>query len=135
MGALCSRKKSLAPCTFHMLSLISIFFWVGCSCLERERAALLAFKASFLNQSSAYERLKSRDWCRWWGVRCGNEGQVVGLELVYLGVANKELNINLTSLLRLEGLQFLNLAGYKLGGSFTIKAAESLTLGTLFLLN
>ncbi|XP_020522159.1 probable leucine-rich repeat receptor-like protein kinase At1g35710, partial [Amborella trichopoda] len=121
MGALCSHKKSLASCLFLMSSVINIFFWVGCSCLERERAALLAFKASFLNQIYAYEQLslswEGTDCCGWLRVTCGKEGQVVGLGLHALGV----LDINLTSLLRLEGLQFLDLSDNNLRGSLFIK--------------
>ncbi|XP_011622034.1 probably inactive leucine-rich repeat receptor-like protein kinase At2g25790 [Amborella trichopoda] len=38
--------------------------------------------------------------------------------------------VGVVSEVRLEGLQFLNLAGNQLGGSLTVKSAESLTIGT-----
>ncbi|KAL4182192.1 hypothetical protein AMTRI_Chr12g274670 [Amborella trichopoda] len=82
-----------------MLSVINIFFWVGCSCLERERAALLAFKASFLNQTYAYEPLSFS----WEGTDCCGWRRV-----------------------RLEGLQFLDLSDNYLVGSLSIKELSRL---------
>ncbi|CAL0318863.1 unnamed protein product [Lupinus luteus] len=78
-------------------------------CIQREREALIKFKASFHDPYNSLSSWKGNDFCQWEGITCDN----VTSHVVKLGLRGFSLEAqNLDpSLLQLEYLSYLDLSG------------------------
>ncbi|RZB61539.1 Receptor-like protein 43 [Glycine soja] len=106
-------KFMQAIITFMMMMLQVVCAEEEIMCIEREREALLQFKAALVDDYGMLSSWTTSDCCQWQGIRCTNlTGHVLMLDLHSLGLSG-EIH---QSLMELQQLNYLNLSfNYFLG--------------------
>nr|GEZ48169.1 putative non-specific serine/threonine protein kinase [Tanacetum cinerariifolium] len=89
-------------------------------CIEKERQALLDFKAPLqdpFNELSTWRPEEEDDCCQWFGVTCNTQtGHVTALDFYSYGLGG-EISLSLLNLTYLTHLTYLNLGENKFSGS------------------